>query len=67
MKETCGTCGYWDAPYTDVFGGRYGNCNRYPPVHITMKKPLRAGRDEKFNVTQPTVGNGNWCGEWKEK
>lgn len=49
MKEECKNCRYrFDGVYEDENGVTMDECRRFPP-----------GLDG-----WPTIGNGDWCGEW---
>ena len=56
-KETCTDCKFYYSFDVDE-----GNCCRYPPVLIFPNH--ESSRD---GWSQPTVNEGDWCGEFKAK
>jgi hypothetical protein len=65
QPESCQTCRFWKAQ-EDEPPSPEGRCRRSAPVPMFVPELTVAGV-ASHPVVWPTVGRGDWCGEWRAK
>lgn len=68
--ESCMTCKFFDIAFIEDEEDRCSWCMRFPPAYVGPPENTMGAEEfpSEFRYwEQPTVGIGQWCGEYKRR
>ena len=61
-SKTCQRCRF----FREIMIDQDGECRKYAPQPLRMRPPPRRGQIDNNSAEWPTVGVGDWCGDFEE-